>query len=436
MANRKVFDIIPPKGSKESIEPAKHQKGPSFFEKLGDSAKKVIPPSPPKIKFKVSIPRKIAWWPLISLVVLLLAAGAAYFLIEPKAELEIWPVKEQLELKIQVLVAAASQQSTGSILGEIVTSEQSFSEEFPSTGIKTKATKASGIIKVYNAYSTSPQALITATRFVSDDGKLFRTPKRVVIPGAHYEGSRLIPGEIDIVVEAGEPGDEYSIGPSTFSIPGLAGTARYTAFYAKSFESMTGGAKAETPEVTGEDLAAAEEILTSTALEECKTSLENSLSIDEYIVVKEAIEGEILEATPLAEEGQELSNFTFQVKAEAKALVFKKQDIENIAMDRILEQTPEGKQLDENSLAIGYVPQSVDLKKGKILLDLEISAEVYPTIDENSIKETIKNQRLDEIEASLRAFSEIDRFQIRLWPFWVNKAPTEVDGIDLKLRLD
>ncbi len=434
MPSRKVFDIIPPKESlpvlpigqtggkqrKEFIPSVKPQKRPDFV-------KKPTPVSMPKIQSGIN--KKTIWWPVLTVLAIICIGGASYFLIKPTAELSIWPVKSQLTLKTQLVVGK-------DVAKELKTYDYSFSQQFPATGVKAANARATGTIRVYNAYSLSPQALIANTRFVSDGGKLFRTPQKVVIPGAHYEGSKLIPGEIDIVVEAGESGDTYNIGPSTFSLPALAGTSRYTAFYAKSFVSMSGGTKNQTTQVSQEDVDNARNILTTKALADSKTTLAASLSQEQYVVVEGALKSEITEASSLVPVGQEAQSFAFQIKAKATAIVFNKKDMESFAKNYLLGQIPQGKQLNENSLAITYLPENIDWEKGRILLNLEISAEVYPTIDENTIKEAVKNQGPDEIAVSLKQFSEVDKFQVRLWPFWANKAPLGADGISIKLRLD
>lgn len=418
---RKVFDVIPPQESKEPVPSTPFLKKIDFVEKEDKAVKKSK--------------GKPVWWIVLVVVLILLIWGAAYFLVEPKAEIEIWLVKTPLTLNTQVL-GTLGQNGTSTIPAELIRQEHSLSQEFPATGTKSKEVKAQGTIRVYNAYSTSPQIFVATTRFVSDDGKLFRTPKRVTIPGGHYEGGKLIPGEIDILVEAGEAGEEYNIGPSTFSIPGLAGTARYTTFYAKSFEPMTGGLKSDVIKVTQEDLDAAEETLRTKALAESKEVIENSLSLEEYIVMAEAIEGEIIEVNPLVQVGQEVDTFTLQIEAEARALVLKKEDVEVFVKDCLADKIPAGKILDENSLTISYTLQEVDLMTEKILLGLEASAEVYAEIDENSVKEAVGNKRPDELQMALRSFAEIERLQVRLWPFWINLVPAEFDKIDIKLRLD
>src|SRR3989344_2981693 len=434
MSTRKVFDIIPPKEQKEIVSPEKPPKKQAFAEKLIQPGKVVVSEKAPKAQIKLN--KKAIWWPALTILVLVCLAGASYFLIKPKAEISIWPKKTPLVVETQVSVIKNASQGGDIIAGEIKTQECSSSQEFPATGIKSLTTKASGTIRVYNAYSTSPQTLVATTRFVSDSGKLFRIPQKIVIPGAHYEGSKLIPGEVDTLVEAGEAGEEYNIGPSTFSLPAMAGTSRYTAFYAKSSSPMTGGSKSQTTQITDKDLSSAQESLTITALANCQKTLQASLSPEDYVLEEETLKAEIIESNPLTKAGQEVDKFTLNIKAKATALVFKKSDLESFAKTYIASKVPEGKQLDNGSVAINYLPKDVDLTKGKIVLSVDISAEIYQTIDENSIKEAARSQRPEEVTVSLKRFPEIDKFQLRLWPFWANKSPFEIEGIAVKLRLD
>ncbi|MFH1780524.1 MAG: hypothetical protein ABH841_00725 [Candidatus Nealsonbacteria bacterium] len=416
MSTRKVFDIIPPKDRKEAAPLAKTPQKQVFLMKPAQTVRPVAA-------------KQINLWPVLTVLVLIGLAGASYFLIRPKAEISIWPKKSPLIVTTQVVIGK-------DIAAELKTQECSSSQEFPATGVKSLNTKSSGTIRVYNTYSTTPQVLIANTRFVSDGGKLFRTPQKIVIPGARYEGSKLIPGELDIVVEAGEAGEEYNIGPSTFSLPALAGTSRYTAFYAKSFETMTGGSKNQTAQVIEADLISAQKSLSAIILDNCQKTLQASLSPEEYVINEEAFKSEIIESDPLVRVGQNVDKFTLNMKAKATVMIFQKNDIESFAEKYVAGKVPEGDQLDSNSVTFSYSPQSIDVNKGEIVLNVEVSAEIYSTIDENSIKEAIKSQSLDEVTASLKQFSEISDFQVRLWPFWANKTPVELENITIKLKLD
>ncbi|GAI28904.1 unnamed protein product, partial [marine sediment metagenome] len=240
---KKIFDILPPKEfEKKKVEefPLEKEYQPQFKK--------------PEFKIKKSS---------FFIPFVLILIGIFCYLTLSKAEIEIWPESEVLTFETKLTIDKTAENvdfSNKVILGKIFEAEKTITEEFSSSGTVLKEKKAEGVIRVYNAYSTSPQVLIARTRFVSDGGKLFRTPTKITIPGGHYENGKFVPGYLDVQVKADQPGLEYNIDPSTFSIPGFAGTARYTKFYGKSFQAMTGGFSEEVPQVTQEDLDQAQKI--------------------------------------------------------------------------------------------------------------------------------------------------------------------------------
>lgn len=356
-----------------------------------------------------------------------------YLLIPAKAKIEIWPKKENIEETITVAVVP-DQRSGNFLKGEISELERIVSQEFIAQGAKIKAVKASGIIRVYNGYSTASQTLVATTRFLSDDGKLFRTPKRVVIPGGHYEGGKLVSGFLDIEVVADQPGEEYNIDPSTFSIPGLAGTPKYTAFYAKSFEPMKGGEKKEVPQVTQKDLDKAQEILTERALAESGIALKDSISSKDYVIINEAVTTKVVDFKADAEAGREIDKFSAQVKVLAGAIIFKESELKNFARNYIQGSFSPEEKLIEQSLQIDYSLESADLSKNELVLKLVISAQSQSAPGEIQLKEIIKNKNAEEIKNILKGFPQIEKARVELWPFWVSSAPENLDRIEVVLR--
>ncbi len=135
-----------------------------------------------------------------------------------------------------------------------------------STPVNTQPAKASGSVTVYNGYSASSVKLIKNTRFATPDGLVFRTPFEIVIPGR--KGST--PGSVKVTIMADQTGDQYNVGPTTFTVPGLSGNAAmYKTIYAKSAAAMSGGA-------TGGGVTAGVDPATlSAAVDQLKTDLAN-----------------------------------------------------------------------------------------------------------------------------------------------------------------
>ena len=397
MAKKKIVDISPPE---------KNQKVQEF--KKSTAAKEPLLKSLPSFCLKK---------PVLIVVGILLAALLSFVFIKPQAEVEVWPVKETVQFQVEFSTA-----------GQLMTRLETASQEFVATGQAVKEEKAQGVIKVYNNYHLD-QILVANTRFwcfEGDELREFKTKERVVIPAKE---------QLDVEVAASGPGPEYNIDPCTFSVPGLKGSARYTAVYGKSSLPMTGGAKIETNQVSQEDLDRAETIVAEKALAQARTSLVNAISPEEYILPQEAIEAKIVKTNPLTGVGQNVDNFIFQAEAQSQALVFKKDEMEEFARAYILEQIPAGKELVEGSLAVGYLLKKVDLTEPKIVLELEISAEIYQLLDEGSVKESVKGLMPNELLSGLRKFPNISRVETDLWPFWARRVPQEVDRIKIKLNL-
>ncbi len=418
---KKFYDIIPPKG----IE--------SFSEKL-ELKKEIRQP-----KERGRKPKRIFLKGLICCAVFLILLGVAGFYIFSKVEIKIWPKTDILNSKETVIIDSEITEPNFEakiIPGKIFSDEKSTSEEFPASGKVLKEEKARGVIRVYNAASTSSRTLIPS-RFVSADGKLFWSVNRAIIPGGRYEKGKLIPGEIDVDVQAAQAGEDYNIGPSTFALPALAGSASYTTIYGKSFSAMTGGSRKEVSQVTKEDLEKAENTLIERLKKESRDFLKTSLPTD-FVLLDEAISQEIVETNSSVQALTEAQSFNFQVKIKSEGVGFKKSDIENFAKNVIILNIPEGKKIHEESLEINYsllnLPSPTFPKK--VELGLEIKAKVYSDIDLTELKKALLGKSFKESKIFLENLPEVTKTEIKSWPLLRKIIPENIEKVEIKLRLD
>lgn len=428
--DKKVIDILPPKKAEKERQVNPEIKEKELPPRLKTFA--IHPPSPPLKKGL-----------LFSLLFFLILGGIFSYFILPKAEIEIWPEAEPSVLETKLIIDKTIKKpdfSAKIIPAEVFQKEKTIAEVFSASGKLLKEKKAEGVVKVYNAYSVLPQILVATTRFVSSDGKVFRTPMRVAVPGGRYERGKLLAGEIDIKVEADQPGPEYNIDSSAFSIPGFAGTEKYTKIYAKSFQPMTGGLKEEAVKVTKGDLIRAEDSLIKKAAEECEDLLRSELQSEaissDFNYLKDNIRTEIVEKFSLASAEEELKEFKFQVKSKCETLLFKKETLERFAEESILSQIPEGKKLYEKSLKIDYYPETINLEAGKIIFSLKASAKIYSDVDVYSFKNALKEKSLSESKMFLENQPKVAKTNVKLWPFWARKIPDNPDKIIFKIIVD
>jgi len=419
---KKLIDIFPPKKIKKQ-EPIIKK------EILLKNKVTEISPSTPKIS---GVNKKYLF---LGLTIILVFFGLSSL---SKAQIEIYPKTEianlNTNLKINEKLTEVSLSSLA-IPGKVLENTTILTEEFTSTGKALKEEKATGIIRVYNSYSESSQVLIVNTRFVSKDGKLFRSIKKVTIPGQKIEGGEKVSGFLDIEVMADEAGEEYNIGTSTFSIPGFLGTARYTYFYGESLQPMSGGYKQEIAQKKKKDLDGARNILEKKSKEECRTELEE-LVLPEYILLPETVEIKIIDSGSISKAEQMSEDFIFRSRAECKTIVFKKEDVNSFVGQYISFQTEETRKVHNASIEINYDLQEINFESGSAFFSINSKAQTYSDINESVLKTALKGKTFNETKFYLTSNDKIDSVTVEFSPFWVNKVPQDDKKIEIKFNFN
>jgi hypothetical protein len=462
MEEKKVYDIFPPDQGSEEKEPLAVEEDRGAFKEPADigetePAKKSKiqrrpPLNPPKEKAVEALffgkkpephPKPVfkmgkLGWLLVFIAFILLIGAVVFFVYLPKVTIDIWLKTENqiAQEKIEAIKNLKELDLAGrQMAGTIVTEEKFVSQDFPSSGKITKETKAQGIIRIFNDYSTSSQSLLASTRFISNGGKLFRLVEKTVVPGQTVQGGKTSPGFVDAKVVADAVGSEYNIGPSTFSIPGFVGTPKYTAFYAQSFSQISGGFKGETAVVTEQDLKVAKDTL-KTKIDEVINSALEEKTLPDFILVKDGSPLEIVEESSLAKAGEAVSNFTYQVKARKSGLLLLKNDLEKFGETYSSSQIPEGKKILLESLKVTPVIEAINSQTGKATLNVEISAKTYEPLDKAGLKAQLAEKPLQEVALSLQGMSQISRAKIKIFPSFFNDLPKEINKIEINIKFE
>lgn len=354
------------------------------------------------------------------------------------AEIKITPKQEDFDFVFNIkgdtgINAVDSEQNAVPL--ELFQVERTISQDIQSTGREVRESKAHGTITVYNTYSSSPQTLVETTRFVSDNGKLFRTKKTVTIPGATVEAGKIIPSSLAVEVEAAEAGEAYNIGPSTFSIPGFKGTPKYTVFYGKSNESMTGGLRGEVAVVSQNDIDEALNNLTSQVREEAQGELTRKIP-QNLKLIDGSREVKITEVQK-PEAGQEGERFKLSVRAFARALSFDENDLNNLIKENIRKNfSSQEKELVLDSLNVIYTLNKFpDFEEGILDTNLKVQGKVFCKLDKDIIKQALAGKSEAALKEYLNANQAIEKAQISLWPFWLKKIPEDSNKIKIKILI-
>lgn len=409
---QKIFDILPPEKFKKKKE---------VFEKEKPEIKlpEIRLPKIPKIR----LGKKLIFIPSIILIVLILVILLSFKF--SKAEIKIRPETEDLTFRTRFTAETkvANPDFKNNILpGKIFETERTFSNEFLSSGKTIK--KAEGLIRLYNGFTTQSETWLAGTRFVSSEGKLFKSKDKISVPGAEIKNGKIVSSFVDVPVIAAEGGSDYNIGPSHFSIVAFKGTPRYYKFYGESFKPMEGGG--EFPQIKKEDLERAENFLIEKAKSELREILKNEIPED-FVFLEDVLEIKILEKFSSAKEGMEIEKFNYQIKAKIATISFKRKEAEKLAEEFILSQISKGKSILKESLKIEYLPEIFDLESEKADISLNISVKIYPEIDLQSLKRALIGKSLVETKIFLENQPKIIKTEIRLFPFWLKNIPREIE---------
>jgi hypothetical protein len=286
--------------------------------------------------------------------------------------------------------------------------------------------KAQGTIRVFNGFSTFSQKLVVHTRFLSEEGKLFRSVEAVVVPGL---------GFLDIQVQAAEAGVEYNIGPSNFSLPGLFGNPAYTSIYGKSSQPILGGLQEAIAIVTESDLNMARDALVKELEQDVRESLQARV-LENMVFLPEAVALEVKEASSPIKPGARLDSFNFSVKVQGFATTFSKTDIENVAKAQVRDSTKEHEKLAEETLLISYENIEMNTSSQGLSFDAKVLALLYEEIDLVDLRAHLAGVSREDAAAFLSKNSALDKAEILLFPPWLTSFPKDPHNVHVTLVID
>ena len=307
-------------------------------------------------------------------------------------------------------------------------------------GEKYVEAKASGGITVFNDFDAAPQLLIANTRFETPSGLVYRIQEPVTVPGQTADGSGgTVPGSIDVRVVADEPGEQYNVGLTDFTLPGLkesGDTERYEAFFARSKTTMVGG------------FAGAQKTIDTTLAEETRNELDRELENDLY----EAVQAELPEGLVTYPEAFSVSFADLPQEStdkEGEVVLRRSGTLQAVVFD--------GGELTsfiaENTIAV-YDGSPVSLAnpgaltfsfvEGRVFdpalseefeFTLSGQAEIVWVVDTERLREDLAGKHKRDTEMILSAYPSVAEADISIRPFWKKTFPETVEDIRIEYTL-
>jgi len=357
-----------------------------------------------------------------------------YFLA--KAEVNVISKKTIWQEQMPILAASNMNQVDETMFKIPLTAyefRRTVTQKFLTTEIKNIENKAKGTIRIYNAYSSEPQVLIATTRFLSKEGKLFRLVNKVTVPGAKIENGKIVPSYVDAEVIADKAGEDYNIGPTTFTIPAFEGTPRYSKFYAESFSKMTGGYIGKAKIVGQSDFEKAKSQIINIASISLNEELKSKLKKGD-IVLDDAKIFTLDNVSTNPQIGEKADEFEITGKVILKALVFNEDDIKQVFIAEAKKNNPQFEDKEIFSYQFNYGAPRVDFDKKLLSFPVEAQLVFREKINPDDFVNNLTGKSIKELESFFKKFSNIEKVDISIWPNFLKFTP--LNSSRIKLLID
>ena len=389
----------------------------------------IIPPSRRKDSAPVTSnssgrePRHRSRFPYITIgvVVLIIALSIGAIIYFSSAKVEVTPNT----VSAAVQSSFTANQSGGTLPFEIIKAEKTASQSIAGSGTKTVTSSASGTITIYNTQAKA-QKLIANTRFATTAGLIFRIHAAVSVPG----GTTEKPGSISAKVFADQAGDSYNVGPTSFTVPGFAGTPQSSQVYAKSSAAMTGGASGSVPIIDAAAEAKARAALITALGPDLTASIQAKIP-EGYVLVPGAATTtyQDLALTPSATTGQA----DVKEQGTITAIVFPNTALADAIAASITGLDYHGEALtlsstDGLTLVASGMPDS---SAPTFSFTLSGTAPLIYTVDPARIAAAVAGETRSAAEVALTNYPEVKRAVIVLRPFWKQTFPKDPSSISV-----
>lgn len=360
----------------------------------------------------------------IALVVLVMAI----FSLRTSATLTYIPKSVAMNFTKDVYTAHKSAENQ--LLFSVIKLSGEKGQAAPASGETKVSRKAQGTIVVYNQ-NTQSQKLVKTTRFQTTDGKVYRVGTDIVVPGQKTVDGKSVPGSLEVVVVADQPGETYNIPLSDFTLPGLKGDPKFSTVYARSKTSMTGGFIGTEKAVSPADGAKAKESLEVVLRAELLNQANAQVPAD-YILFPNLVS---IVYEDLPQSNQTNSGATINERGNFYGVMFKKKDlISFLAQKKAVADTGVPIDIsDLSSLDLSFIVQP----QGDLLNAEQISFQVTGgvvaafIVDEEALKQDLSGIKRNEEEVVLKKYPGIVSANAVLRPFWNNSFPTDASKIKI-----
>lgn len=346
------------------------------------------------------------------------------------AEVFVYPRHREPNLNATFTASLAATQDN--LPYEVMTLEAEGERQVTASGEEEVSTQAEGTITIYNNHQAAPLRLVTNTRFESESGLVFRIRNSAVVPGyTENENGEQVPGSTTAEVFADEPGEEYNLTSTNFTIPGFSGGPEFDNVYAQSDSQFTGGFDGPRFVVDEEELSTAQQAL--------RTELRNSLLErieDERPAGFIAFPGSVsftYESLPSVQYGED--TVTIKERVYLRLPLFNETDFASFIATATVpgyEDNPV-KIEDTNLIDFNYASATTSATDISSLESFDFTLQGRPllvwTFDRSALVNNLLGKERTALSSVLGAYPAIESAEATIRPFWKQTFPSDPSDI-------
>ncbi len=375
------------------------------------------------------------WFLIITVLAVILAGGYVYGKLFHSAKLLIIPKHSSVDAN-NAAVVLAKEPTPAEVPLVIMSLSDTSKRIVRSTGTEEVSERASGTIIVYNNFSATPQKLLEETRFQAPDGKIYKTAKGnpLTIPGI----TNGKPGQIEAVVYAAEPGEEYNKDLTDFTIPGFKGSLKYDKLYARSKTPITGGFVGSRSSISQDEKDRVATELGSDLSDRLKAEA-NLQKTDAFIILSQSSKVTIGAPviTPAADNPLQAE---LSITGTYSAILVNKDELAQRLASRLLSgyqgEPISIKNIEDLSFAV-VIPEGQDIQ---VVDNIMLTVSGMPLFVFKVAEEQLKQQLIGidrkEVHDVLANYPSIDSARFIIKPFWRMKAPADTASLKIHYNLD
>ncbi|MBF8280857.1 MAG: hypothetical protein HW383_630 [Candidatus Magasanikbacteria bacterium] len=320
-------------------------------------------------------------------------------------------------------VALASEKTEGKTTGVVVEVPITATATLqPQTGVA-RDSNATVKVTIYNK-TGSAQGLVKPTRFLTKEGILYRLTSDVTVPAN---------GQITATIAADKIGKAFAVGPTSWTIPGLA-PSKQTVIYGESKEASSSGEET-VGIITDADLAAIPSV-TETALKAAAVEAAKKKVTDATLTGFEVSLQDIVTSSS-ARVGQNTGSFAVSGKATARVVAYDPADVRLLAVAQVRDKYSRP----YATLRLPDLPFKVTVARADAsakTADLAVHVEGVLELNPESVNfkaDQFLGKSKSEVENLLKSLDGVESVVVKLSPRWLSKLPDRAEKVKVMVTV-